>query len=115
MIHKPSRGGDYHVRPIIKFDGLRNHIHPADNDGRSNVERRTEHCELFCNLERQLPITVGRVELDNGKRTTPCWSEHQRKDAVWVNRKFLQNGQRKRDGLARTRLGVPYAISTFRK
>jgi hypothetical protein len=47
MIYKTSRGGNYDVRPIVKFDGLCNHIHSAHDDRSSNVERRTEHRKLF--------------------------------------------------------------------
>ncbi len=61
MIYKPPWSGDYQVRPVVKFNGLCYHIHSAHDDGSPNVERRTEHHELFRYLKRKLPTIVEKV------------------------------------------------------
>lgn len=57
QIDEPPWGSDEDMGPLAKLNRLCHHVHPADNDRRVKVDRRSDDTELLRDLEGE--FTVG--------------------------------------------------------
>ena len=62
-IAQSSGRSDDDVRPFLELDSLCHHVHSADNDGRMQVQSRSEYSKLLSDLIRQL----------SGSHSTSLW------------------------------------------
>ena len=100
---------------VTELDCLCHHVHATYYNGGAEVQGGAQYGELFRDLERKFSAVVDEhgAGLCVNRDYIPRRREDKGKDAVWIDSKLLQDGQREGDGLTGPGLRVTYAVSAL--
>lgn len=100
QVHQTSRSSYNDMWSFPQLDSLMHHVHTADDNGRVQIDGRSNHAKLLRNLKCEFAVR-GKIYMnpENGTEccaasagSSPSWSEHDSEQTVRILGQSLQDG-----------------------